>query len=354
SGKFRSSIEVAPSAVLCDTHLGCCGGATLRSRPKIGHTQQESKQMPEASNDDHWGSLASDLGAQPQKEQTVDTPDDQSEPEHSVEDSGEFVAQEEQSEEPVAMADPADDVLSSPLGDDQLLAEIEEPSLTAEDGAPPSAESDEPPIPDFFEAVRREAERSESVEKAEWPVVPADVEIEPAHDVGESIRNSPELPLDIGAEDEADNSDDSEGIDAAGEPSEDSEEAASQPEEKSGRRRRRRRGRRGGKSRRGGESEGQPNGGESDVAEAESIDSARHDQEDAVVDEDDGDVEPQASEGSDRPKHRNIPTWPEAIGMIVDSNLESRSKSPSAERGRGRGRGRGGRRRGKSGSKEKK
>ena len=50
-----------------------------------------------------------------------------------------------------------------------------------------------------------------------------------------------------------------------------------------------------------------------------------------------------------RQRHRNLPTWSEAIGMIVDSNLEQRSKSPSkpqSSRG-GRG-GRGGRRRKKS------
>ena len=47
-----------------------------------------------------------------------------------------------------------------------------------------------------------------------------------------------------------------------------------------------------------------------------------------------------------RQRHRNIPTWSEAIGMIVDANLEQRAKSPSKpQSSRGRG-GRGGRRRG--------
>ncbi len=47
-----------------------------------------------------------------------------------------------------------------------------------------------------------------------------------------------------------------------------------------------------------------------------------------------------------RQRHRNIPTWSEAIGMIVDSNLEERAKSPSKPQSSRGGRGRGGRRRG--------
>ncbi|HUY90849.1 MAG TPA: hypothetical protein VMV10_19090 [Pirellulales bacterium] len=45
--------------------------------------------------------------------------------------------------------------------------------------------------------------------------------------------------------------------------------------------------------------------------------------------------------------HRSIPSWDEAIGMIIATNMEARSKNPGAgggPRGRG-GRGRGGRRR---------
>ncbi len=46
-----------------------------------------------------------------------------------------------------------------------------------------------------------------------------------------------------------------------------------------------------------------------------------------------------------RTGHRNLPTWSEAIGMIVDANLELRSKSPSKPHS---SRGRGGRRRRKT------
>jgi len=52
--------------------------------------------------------------------------------------------------------------------------------------------------------------------------------------------------------------------------------------------------------------------------------------------------------GKTRTSHRNLPTWSDAIGVIVDANLELHSKSPSRQtssRGRG-GRSRGGRGRG--------
>ena len=40
-------------------------------------------------------------------------------------------------------------------------------------------------------------------------------------------------------------------------------------------------------------------------------------------------------------KHRNIPTWDEAVGMVIATNMEARAKNPNGgSRGRGRGRGR--------------
>jgi len=48
-----------------------------------------------------------------------------------------------------------------------------------------------------------------------------------------------------------------------------------------------------------------------------------------------------------RARHRNLPTWAEAIGVIVETNLQQRSKTP-AKPSSPRGRGRGGRRRKKS------
>ena len=53
------------------------------------------------------------------------------------------------------------------------------------------------------------------------------------------------------------------------------------------------------------------------------------------------------SSSRSRPSHRNLPTWSEAIGVIVDANLQLHAKSPNKSQS-SRGRGRGGRRRKKS------
>ncbi|MEM9352079.1 MAG: hypothetical protein AAGA92_03620 [Planctomycetota bacterium] len=61
----------------------------------------------------------------------------------------------------------------------------------------------------------------------------------------------------------------------------------------------------------------------------------------------------EAEEGAPRrSSHRSIPSWSEAINVIVDANLEGRSRAPSrasSSRGRGGRGGRGGRRRGGGG-----
>ncbi len=62
----------------------------------------------------------------------------------------------------------------------------------------------------------------------------------------------------------------------------------------------------------------------------------------------------EVGEGKRRTSHRNLPTWSDAIGVIVDANLELHKTSSSrsgGSRGRG-GRGRGGRQRGSGGQKK--
>jgi ribonuclease E len=109
--------------------------------------------------------------------------------------------------------------------------------------------------------------------------------------------------------------------------------------------RRRRRRRRGGRAR----DDEEPTRSRADV----NGESGRADDED---DEDDAegahaaasDDEDDDGEDSPRDSHKNIPTWSEAISVMVETNLQSRRNAPSRpsgprERGRGgRGRGRGG------------
>jgi hypothetical protein len=40
------------------------------------------------------------------------------------------------------------------------------------------------------------------------------------------------------------------------------------------------------------------------------------------------------------PTHKKIPTWDEAVGILIDANMATRANSPDRDRGRGRGRGR--------------
>ncbi len=37
--------------------------------------------------------------------------------------------------------------------------------------------------------------------------------------------------------------------------------------------------------------------------------------------------------------HRGIPTWEEALSVIIDANMEARAKNPQSGQSRGRGRG---------------
>ena len=65
------------------------------------------------------------------------------------------------------------------------------------------------------------------------------------------------------------------------------------------------------------------------------------DQHDDQDDHDEADEKDESD--SSQPKHRKIPTWQEAITMVISANMEARSRSREGQRGRGRGRGGGNR-----------
>jgi hypothetical protein len=72
---------------------------------------------------------------------------------------------------------------------------------------------------------------------------------------------------------------------------------------------------------------------------------ATSDEHEEMVDEDqaEGEGEGEGEGRSDQVGFRNIPSWPEAVGMIVAKNMESRAKNPGNQRSGGGPRGRGGR-----------
>lgn len=120
---------------------------------------------------------------------------------------------------------------------------------------------------------------------------------------------------------------------------EEGSDTGSEAEPKRKRRRRRRRGS-GRKAR-----EGATKSGEEDTI--------RPSNERDADEDDDGDEDSVAGPGTrlgddddhdghlDKNSHRAIPSWQDAIGMIVAVNMEARAKSPRGDRPRGRGRGRG-------------
>jgi hypothetical protein len=68
---------------------------------------------------------------------------------------------------------------------------------------------------------------------------------------------------------------------------------------------------------------------------------ATPDEHEEMVDEDQAEEEGEGR--SDQVGFRNIPSWPDAVGMIVARNMESRAKNPGNQRSGGGPRGRGGR-----------
>jgi hypothetical protein len=105
------------------------------------------------------------------------------------------------------------------------------------------------------------------------------------------------------------------------------------------RRGRRRRGRRGG-DRHPRDEAAAPRGERRERPEEDVADTVARATDEALrpLDDEEEDAEDQEARAED---HRNIPAWQEAIGVIIDKNMESRAKNPHPYRSRGRGRGRG-------------
>jgi hypothetical protein len=149
----------------------------------------------------------------------------------------------------------------------------------------------------------------------------------------ETISETVEASLEAAAQDEP-----------GGEETADSETGESEtgePRERKGRRRRRRRGRR---KPEGAKGEGAATDESTGEADAELPD---EDDDDGMLDTADvplGLGDDEHDDHLDKNSHRAIPSWEDAIGMIVAVNMEARAKSPrSSGPPRGRGRGRGGR-----------
>ncbi len=160
----------------------------------------------------------------------------------------------------------------------------------------------------------------------------------PVEAVREARPSEPETDMFDAARETAD--DDAE-EEAAGEEDASKDESSEDEPPKRGRRRRRRR--RSGERPEEGDRSEQPEK-EEVVVKSEEVESDDDDDDDDDADDHDSDDDQgntsrrsrQSDETGD--KHRKIPTWSDAIGVVVQANIDSRSRPPSPRRGRGRGR----------------
>lgn len=362
--------------------------------------------MPENDSIDHWDQLASELGTEPHSRESEEQPrprDEGGPPEEEAAEP-EFAAGLTLSSLPPKKKTPPADwgAIASALGV-MTEPEVEEPRPVS--GSGDVSPEEEGATAEFIEEVRQEFEAGEEDEAAdaqdeeatepsgataepplgrdtEGATVPFAPELQaPRPEAGEEsfgfgvmpAEAEPSAPADVGAAEPP----------AADEEEKAAAEPATEPPEKEPSRRRRRRRRKprlGGKSAEESGVELQEDASGKAVAkdaDAEEAESAELEQE--MADEDHGKRrrkrrpakrkkkgeaeavaeapdEAEATAKSDRdeatrpaqkgdkqkPSHRAIPTWSEAIGLIIAGNQERRKKSGGGS-GRGRSRGRKGR-----------
>jgi ribonuclease E len=327
-------------------------------------TSSSFHQLPQHMTDheqNHWDELASHLGAEPAP--VPDNMETQDQDESKSQEPPEF--DEVKATASMSTADSADwNDLAASLGVDvpepakkaEPLPVTEPQGQELESTAGPEAEPEpgpelprEPGEPEVIESELTEIDFA--AKDAGGPPE----ETEPESKSRRARRS--ERPSDDGSESQPENfAADITHIESAVEfePGEQPEEPAAEPaeslsdesseaspEEGDERRPRRRRRRR---SRRGARRTAEGDESESPVAEPES-DAEKAEQ---PVGIDEQRREPRTKESpTKKAGHRNIPTWEEAVGIVVSANMETRAKAAKTT-SRSRGRGRGGRGRGRS------
>ncbi|MFP6692439.1 MAG: hypothetical protein VB875_05455 [Pirellulales bacterium] len=282
---------------------------------------EASKKMPDQPVAD-WGGLANSLGIEPAE------PISEGASHKTVEDEVDGTARsrvDEGSKAPSTVevdvnADDSSDANETVLDGDSSLAEIE---FAGEGGSNPgesvSGTESKEEKPGKRRRGRRRRGRGRKPGGGDTNAgVAAEDDLEKSSENAELIEDA-ELVID----------------DASQESESPSDAADAEPEEQEGdrkRRKRRRRGRRG--SRGDGEAATDDGGDESE--------SADNDDEPAVESCDDEFQSGKADSGERKTGHRNIPTWEEAVGMVIAPNLDARGKD-SKSTGGGKGSGRGGR-----------
>jgi ribonuclease E len=270
----------------------------------------------ESTDENHWWSLAGELG--------IALPEPEPKPEPEPESSAEPVTH---AFEPTEQPAPTDEFT---LGESETAGSVdavempttESRDLVEEDDAPEPPQDDsymplfEDPglsleTPGVLDAIFDEADAKAAVDDSEEPITSVEIEDE-GREVDEEVQQVQPAT-------------DTEQERAA--------EAEEDSEEKPTKRRRRRRRRRPPRKDRdeSGEAEEKPGAeAETPASEEDAVDSRQGPKEDRS--EDEGKTE------AAKLKHRKIPTWEEAIEIVISTNKEARSKSSGGPRGRRRGR----------------
>lgn len=313
----------------------------------------------------HWWHVASELGIEvPEEPEPEPDPEPELEPVPEPEPESKASSEPEALPESMPEEDATDEVVfagfrTGPAGESELperqdraeppVAEtFESPDDTSQMPlfADPGLVVETPGVLDAIfdaeEAVRAESERSvykhadepeRTGDEAEELVVHSGAGPQPTKGelFGEVAQDDGEVnePAEFGAE-EPGEVDDDESVAAVSVPD---EETAAEPDEEGKRPKRRRRRRR----RRPKKDRAEP-AGEAGKSDADS----------AVGEKESSDSQPRAESGKSekrdeaeaaKDKHRKIPTWEEAIDVVISTNMESRNKASSGgSRGRGRGR----------------
>jgi ribonuclease E len=272
---------------------------------------EATAKMPDQPTGD-WNSLANALGLEPQETTEAVAPSES-------EVGGQSEGDEEPSDQLVIEPESVPSELPGTQDreiDESSLAEVEfaDESDSISEEATEAPESEEEKPPQRRRRRRRRSGRGRKTENGDSP-----------NDAGgssstENVTDEVELIEDaeLVADDSVQESD-SQSSEADGEPDE--------PEGDRKRRKRRRRGRRG--SRREPELT-------ADSDDSEPTD----DNEEAEVDSTDPKDQSDNSDPDQRKSgHRNIPTWDEAVGMVIAPNLDARTKDSTSTGGKSRGRG---------------
>jgi ribonuclease E len=280
---------------------------------------KRSRDDSERSQGPNWSLLADELGLEPMP--TAEPPAAEVPEELAGDEADEEAVEEAKPEEFAAVEEPSDTRDWAPPAEDEERIEVAQEEPVAEEEAEtdqdPLSLDSEPFVDEVAEAL--DLETDEEIEEAEATQGQEEAPPRPRRRRrgGRRRRRADAPDADSTATEDVEEAEPKEEMEVDRE--EEAAVADEGPPEPTTRKRRRRRRR----APRGEREAGEPK----DAAEDADLDD----------EDDDGEELPEgADQGRRAAKHRKIPSWAEAIGVIIEGNLASRSRGQGGSRGRGR------------------